>query len=107
MNSPADAPLTPAGFPPAPAHTYTQYTSPTGAPGAPDFDSARLDPGLFDVSEWRGDVPDDAESTGGTAPSAPPIVVAARQLVRRFQRASWLAEAMPEPARRLAVRVLR
>ena len=107
MSSLTDAPRTPPGFPPGSAPTQGPYPTPTGLAPPPGFDSARLQPGLFDLSSWPGEGSSVPDAPGAKGDSPPAIVDEARALVLRYRRASWRAEAVAEPARRLATRALR
>ena len=107
MSSLTDAPRTPPGFPPGSAPTQGPYPTPTGLAPPPGFDSARLQPGLFDLSSWPGEGSSVPDAPGANGDSPPAIVDEARALVLRYRRASWRAEAVAEPARRLATRALR
>ena len=100
MITPSDAPQTPPGLPPGSALTQAYYPSPTGALGAPAFDSGRA-PGIFDVSSWI-DRPPNENAANSQADPPPALVAAARALVLRYRRSSWAAESIPEPARRVA-----
>ena len=105
MITPSGAPQTPPGLPPGSALTQAYHPSPTGALGAPAFDSGRA-PGIFGVSSWV-DRPPNENAANSQADPPPALVAAARALVLRYRRSSWTAESIPEPARRVAVRALR
>ena len=96
MSTSGDVPQTPPGFPPGSVLTQSPYAGPTG-PAARSFDSAKLDPGLFDVSSEAGPLQND----GGPVPA---IIAAARDLARRYRRALWLTDMIKAAsARRVAV----
>ena len=100
MSSPADTPQTPPGLPPGTAPTQGPYTTSGMVPGP--LPGTELDPGLHDVSAWS------FYSSADDDNALPAIVSAARALVLRYRRASWLAEAIrSDAARRVALRALR
>ena len=107
MSAPADMPRTPPAPPPGLALTQGPFPTPTGLGPPANFDSVRLDPGRFDISGWAGEgsrVPDPARANEDVVPT---IIDEARTLVGRYRRASWRAESVADPARRLANRALR
>ena len=94
MSTSGDVPQTPPGFPPGSVPTQSPYAGPTG-PAARSFDSAKLDPGLFDVSSEAGPLQNDGWPL-------PAIIAAARDLARRYWLALWLTDAIKAALLRIA-----
>ena len=100
MSSPAGTPQPPPGLPPGTAPTQGPCTT-SGMVLGP-LPGTELDPGSHDVSAWSFWSSADDES------ALPAVVSAARALVLRYRRASWLAGATRGgAARRVALRALR